>query len=102
MLRNNFSNYISRNMNYRNELVCDVKEYKDPMTDYEENSMPKYLPTGETSAVKKSILDQQVKLYVKKEAEIKDNICDMYDKIWGLCNDDLKIMIEHEKVYEEK
>ena len=38
------------------------------MTDYEENNMPKDLPTGDISAVKKAILDQQVKLYETKEA----------------------------------
>ena len=36
-----FSNYIDRTMKYGNEVVCVVKEYKDPMTDYEENNMPK-------------------------------------------------------------
>ena len=59
------------------------------MTYYEENNMPKDLPIGETSAVKKSILDQKFKLYVTKEGGIKDNICKMYDKIWGRCNDAL-------------
>ena len=83
MLRNNFSNYISRNMNYRNELFCAVKEYKNTMTGYEENNMPKDLSTGETLAVKKAILDQKVKLYVTMEAEIKDNICKMNEKNWG-------------------
>ena len=72
------------------------------MTDYENKNMPKDLPTGKTSAVKKAILDQKVKLYVTKEAEIKDNICKMYDKIWGQCNDALQSMIAHEKRYEEK
>ena len=72
------------------------------MTYYEENNMPKYLPRGDTSAVNKATLDQKVKLYVTKEAEIKDNICKMYDKIWGQCTDALQIMIAHEKVYKEK
>ena len=39
------------------------------MTDYEENNIPKDLPTGETSVVNKSILDQKFKLYVTKESE---------------------------------
>ena len=60
-----------------------MKEYKYPTTEYEEHNTPKDLPTGETSAAKKAILDQKVKLYVTKEAEIKDNICKIYDKIWG-------------------
>ena len=38
------------------------------MTDYEESNITKDLPTGETSAAKKAILDQQVKLYVTKES----------------------------------
>ena len=41
--------------------MCAVKEYKDPMTDYEENNIPKDLTKEETSAAKKSILDQKVK-----------------------------------------
>ena len=64
--------------------------------------MPKDISTGETSAVKKAILDQKVKLYVTKESEIKDNICKIYDKIWGQCTDSLQSIILHEKVYEEK
>ena len=55
-------------MKYGNEVVCDMKEYKGPMTDYEENNIPKDLPTGETSAAKKAILDQKAKYYVMKEA----------------------------------
>ena len=54
------------------------------MNDYEENNMPKDFPTGDTSAMKKSIIDQKFKLYVTKEAEIKDNICKMYEKIVGM------------------
>ena len=38
---------------------------------------------------KKVILDQKVKLYVMKEAEIKDNICKMYEKNWWKCTDAL-------------
>ena len=53
------------------------------MTDYEGGGMPKDLPTGETSAVNKTILDKKFKLYLTKEAEIKDNICKMYEKIVG-------------------
>ena len=45
--------------------------------------MPKDLPTGDTSEVKNAILDQKVKLYVTKEAEIKYNIFKMYEKIGG-------------------
>ena len=45
-------------MKYGNEVVCDAKEYKSKMAVYEENNMPKYHPTGYTSAVKKAILDQ--------------------------------------------
>ena len=47
--------------------VGTVKEYKDPMTNYEENNISKDLPTGEISSMKKSIIDQKVKLYVTKE-----------------------------------
>ena len=72
------------------------------MTAYEENNIPKDLPTGETSEVKKSILDQKIKLYVWKEAEIKDNICNMYDRIWGKFTDSLQSVIEHEKGYEQR
>ena len=72
------------------------------MNDYEEKNMPKDLPTGDTSAAKKAIIYQKVKLYVTKEAEIKDNICNMYDKIWGQCTDALQSMISHEEGYEEK
>ena len=57
--------------------MCAVKESKDPRTGYEENNTTKDLPTGETSEAKKAIIDQQVNLYVTKEAEIKDNICKM-------------------------
>ena len=60
-----------------------MKEYKDTMTDDEENNMPKDLPTEETPAVKKAILDQQFKFYVMKETEIKGNICKMYEMFWG-------------------
>ena len=97
-----FANYISRSMKYGNEVVCAVKEYKDPVTDYEENNMPKDLPRGETSAAKKAILNQKVKLYVTKEAEIKDNKWKIYGKIWGQCTDALQSMIAHDKGYEEK
>ena len=45
--------------------------------------MPKDLLTGENAAAKKAIIYQQVNLYVTKEAEIKDNICKMYEKFWG-------------------
>ena len=79
-----------------------MKEYKYPMTDYEENNIPKDLPTGDTSAMKKSILDQKVKLYVTKEAEIKDKICNMYDKIWVKCTDAFQIITSHEELYEGK
>ena len=71
------------------------------MNDYKGNNIPKDLPIGDTSAAKKAILDQKVKLYLTKESEIKDNICNMYDKIWGRCTDALQIMIAHEKGYEE-
>ena len=54
------------------------------MTDYEENNMPKDLLTGDTSAVKKEIIYQQVKLYVTKEVEIKDKIYNMYKKLGGM------------------
>ena len=67
VFRNNFSNYIDRNMEYGKEVVCAVKEYKDSMTGYEGNNIPKDLPTGETLVVKKVILDQKFKLYVMKE-----------------------------------
>ena len=70
------------------------------MTGYEEKYIPKDLPTGETSAVNKAILYQKVKQYVTKEEEIKDNICNMYDKIWGICTYTLQIMIAHEKGFE--
>ena len=80
LFRNNVSNYIGRTMKYRNKVVCAVKEYNDPITDHEENNIPKYLPTGENSAAKKAILDQKDKLYVTKESEIKNNICKMYLK----------------------
>ena len=64
--------------------------------------MPKDLPTRETSAVEKVILDQKFKLYVTNESEIKYNICKMYDKIWGECTDTLQRMIAREKGYEER
>ena len=64
--------------------------------------MPKGLPTGETSAVEKAIIDQKFKLYITNESEIKYNICKMYDKVWGECTDALQRMIAHEKGYEEK
>ena len=99
---NKFAHYICRTMKYRNKVVCSVNEYKDPMTYYEGNNMPKDLPTVENSAVRKEILDQKVKFYVTKEAEIKDKICNMYEKIWGQCTDALKIMIASEKLYKEK
>ena len=83
VFRKKFANYIVRTIKYENEVVCAVKEYKDPMTDYDENNMPKDLPTGENAAAKKAIIYQQVNLYVMKEAEIKDNICKMYEKFWG-------------------
>ena len=68
VFRNKFDNYIGRTMKYGNKAVCAVKEYKDPMNDYEENNIPKELTTGETSVVKKAILDQKVKFYVTKKA----------------------------------
>ena len=40
VFRNKFTNYIFRNMQYGNRVVCAVKEYKDTMTDYEENKLP--------------------------------------------------------------
>ena len=83
VFRKTFDSYIGRAINYRNKVVCAVQKYRYPMTDYEENNMPKDLSTGETSATKKEILDQQIKLYVTKEASIKDNICKMYTKNWG-------------------
>ena len=52
--------------------------------------------------MKKVILDKNVKLYVTKEAEIKDNICKMHDKFWGQCTDSIKSLLAHEKGYEEK
>ena len=51
--------------------------------------------------MKKSIIYQQVKLYVMKEAEIKDNICKMYDKILVKCTNYLQSIIAKEKGYEE-
>ena len=72
------------------------------MTDYDKNKISKELPTGETSAVKKEILDQKVKLYVTKEASIKDNMFKMYEKNWGEFTDALQSMISHEKGYEER
>ena len=39
VFRNKFANYIGRTMKYGNKVVCAVKEYKDPMTDYEGNNM---------------------------------------------------------------
>ena len=71
------------------------------MTDYEENNIPKDLLIWETLSVKKSIIYQQVKLYVMKEAEIKDNICKMYDTILVKCTNYLQIIIAQEKGYEE-
>ena len=65
---NKFSNYIGRNMNNGNEVVYVVKESKDSMTDYEENNIPRYLTSGETSEARKAIIDQTFKLYVTKEA----------------------------------
>ena len=65
------------------------------MNDYEENDIPKYLPIGETSAANKAILDQQVKLYITKESEIKDNISNMHEMFWGQCTDALQSMIAH-------
>ena len=64
--------------------------------------MPKDLPIVETSVVKKAILDQKFKLYVMQESEIKDNICNMYEKFWGQFTDALQSMIAHEKGCEEK
>ena len=69
------------------------------MTDYEGNYIPKDLPTGKTSPVKKAIVDQKVKLYVTKKEEIKDNICKMCGNIWGQCTNALQSMITHEKGY---
>ena len=89
-------------MKYRNKVVCAVKEYNDPITDHEENNIPKYLPTGENSAAKKAILDQKDKLYVTKESEIKNNICKMYLKNCWQCTDTLQSIIGNEKGYEEK
>ena len=77
------ANYIVRTMKYGKKVVCAVKESKDPITGYGENNTTKDLPTGDTSEAKKAIIDQQVKLYVTKEAEIKDNICKMYESFWG-------------------
>ena len=65
---NKFANYICRTMKNGNKIVCAVKEYKDQMTYCEENNMIKDLPTGDTSVVKKAIIDQKFKLYVTKEA----------------------------------
>ena len=81
--------------------MCSAKEYKDPMTDYEKYNMPKDLPTGDTSAGKKAIIDQKFQLYVAKEEEIKDNICKMYKMFWGEFTDALQSIIAHEKGYEE-
>ena len=89
-------------MKYGNKVVCSVNEYKDPMTDYDVNNMPKDLPTVENSAVRKEIIDQKVKFYVTKEAEIKDKICNMYDKIWVKCTDAFQIITSHEELYEGK
>ena len=35
VFREKFTSYIGSNMKYGNKVVCGVKEYKDPMTDYE-------------------------------------------------------------------
>ena len=82
--------------------MCDGNKYKVSMTDYEQKNIPKDLSTGETSAVKKDIIDQQVKLYVTKEAEIKDNICKMYEIFGGNVLMPCKATIIHDKGYEEK
>ena len=52
--------------------------------------------------MKEAILDQKFKLNVMKEEEIKDNICKMYEIIWGKCIDDLQSIIAHDNGYEEK
>ena len=45
VFHNNSHNYICITMHYGNKVVCDLKEYRDPMNNYEENNMPKDLPT---------------------------------------------------------
>ena len=52
--------------------------------------------------MKKAIIYQQVKLYVTKEAEIKDNICKMYEIFGGNVLMPCKATIIHDKGYEEK
>ena len=53
------------------------------MIDYEGNNMPKYLPTGDTSAVNEAIQYQKFKLYVTKEASIKENMGKIYENFGG-------------------
>ena len=81
VFRKCFANYIGRTMKYWNKVVFAVKKYKDLMIYNEENKIPKDHPAENISSVKKVIIDQKVKLHVRRKEEIKGNICKMYDKI---------------------
>ena len=83
-------NYISRTMKYHNKVVGIVEMYGEVLATYKTNHMHKYLNIGDKkSEVKLYIQNQRIKMYVKKDMDMVNNIDSIYAKIWGQCTDPL-------------
>ena len=84
IFREKMGTYISRTIKYSNEVLGVVETYKDVRDTYETNHMSNYLNIEDNkSEVKEQIQNQLIKMYVKKEMEMVNNIGSIYENNWG-------------------
>ena len=77
-------NYISSTMKYGNEVVGIVDTYKDFLSTFKTNHMPKYLNIEDKkSEVKVQTQNQRIKMHITKEMDMVNNIDSIYAKIRG-------------------
>ena len=103
VFREKMCNYIGRKISDGDLIVCLVRDYTDPIKEFEADNKPKALTDDEADdPTEKAIHNEMVKLYVKQHALIRSNIKKVYALIWGQCSEPLQTLVRNNDEYKEK
>ena len=87
-------NYMGREIENSNDLMCILTTGDNPVDEYEKNNMPKDLTDEEKkSEVRVQMQKERIRLYIMKEDKLKSGMVKLYNVIWGQCSEQLQSVI---------
>ena len=99
-------NYIATELSEADNVVCLVRDFKDPITEFEKDkpSMPKNTDGSkkelkDMSVIDQMILKEEVKGFSNSLKIIKTNIQRIYGLIWGQCTAGLQDTIRTDEEF---